>query len=110
MATARVLGASIAVLGRGDCVQLPNTLNPTGCVASLPDAGVVSNEVCAISWVCSSDSQYFQIICSGSEGNYSCVCTSNQNTDTQTIVVPPFVCQDMTSRPVAGGCGWSITD
>jgi hypothetical protein len=86
------------------------TPNPTGCVAQLPDAGVVPNETCAIAWSCSSNDQYYQIVCSLSEGNYSCYCTTNQTTDTQTIVVPPFICQDMTSRPVAGGCGWSITD
>jgi hypothetical protein len=87
-----------------------DTPNPTGCVAMLPDAGIVPNEVCAIAWSCSSDDQYYQLVCSSTEGNYSCFCTTNQTTDTQTIVVPPFVCQDMTSRPVASGCGWVITD
>jgi hypothetical protein len=113
----KIIMALAAVAGLGAAGALgatagsSDTATPMGCVASTPDAGVVANEECAISWACSSDEQYFQIICTGKPGNlYSCVCTSNQNTDTQTIVVPAFLCQDMTSRPVAGGCGWAITD
>src|ERR1700744_250578 len=99
--TAAAATATVALVAVLTPACTGHTPHPTGCVAQLPDAGVVPNETCAIAWSCSSNDQYYQMVCSSTQGNYSCFCTTNQTTDTQTIVVPPFVCQDMTSRPVA---------
>jgi len=96
-----------AVLTAGGC-DSPTT-QPTGCVSSYPDAGATPGVVCDIGWSCSDDTQHYQILCTESEGNYSCTCTTDTTAAVTVVVVNPFKCTGAGAQPAAiGGCLWNI--
>ena len=85
------------------------TVQPTGCVPSSNDAGAMPGVVCDIGWSCSDDTQHYQILCTESEGKYSCVCTTDTTTAVTEIVVPAFKCTGANAQPTAiDGCLWNI--
>jgi hypothetical protein len=110
MRTLLVLGFLPLVAACGGKADKPiNTGTPppaSGCVAVFPDAGTANDVVCNIGWECSSNTERFQLICTeDSEGNESCTCSSDQTSETATVVVNSFVCQPMIALPVINDCG-----
>jgi hypothetical protein len=87
------------------------TAQPTGCVASYPSSGSMAGVVCDIGWSCSDDTQHYQLLCTESDGNYSCTCTTDTTTAVTVVVVTPFKCTGTGAQPAAiGGCLWDIQE
>ncbi len=102
-----VAAVTVAAFGVGACTS--PTAQPTGCVAAYNDAGSMPGVVCDIGWSCSDDTQHYQILCTESEGNYSCTCTTDTTTAVTVVVVNPFMCTGPGAQPAAiGGCLWNI--
>jgi hypothetical protein len=95
--------AVVALVSAGCTSPTPQ---PTGCVYGVNEAG--PGVVCDLAWACSENTEHYQVLCTESDGNYSCTCTTDTSTAVTVIVVNPFECNGGGGQGAALGCGWDL--